>query len=278
MARCGSSGSARPGQARCCGSGCSGASQGRLGNFATATDTAQKACLIADEVRRPADIALAYWWAGFVSGHKGDIPDGLAISGARIQRLPRQPDQLSCCRSSRPRWAIPMRWPAAPSREYRCLKGHWHSIAAPNSLMARPGRASIWVSPICSTIATRECSIMPESILELARKHKYRAIEVDALLLLGDVHRNPSAPAREEAERCYSQACDLSSRTRVAARICALPDGSWATAHGIGAPGEGRAADRFGCQLCRSMGMVETAIQPGRAAHLNSSDSEAAVS
>jgi hypothetical protein len=48
------------------------------------------------------------------------------------------------------------------------------------------------------------------SVLQLACKHKYRAIEVDALLLLGDVHRNPVAPAPVEAERYYLQACDLS--------------------------------------------------------------------
>jgi predicted ATPase len=36
-----------------------GASHARLGNFAAATDAAQKACRIADEVRRPADIAIA---------------------------------------------------------------------------------------------------------------------------------------------------------------------------------------------------------------------------
>lgn len=37
-----------------------GASQARLGNFAAAIETARKACEIADEVRRPADIAIAY--------------------------------------------------------------------------------------------------------------------------------------------------------------------------------------------------------------------------
>ena len=37
----------------------------------------EKACLIADEVQRPYDIALAYWWAGFIWSHKGDVPTAL---------------------------------------------------------------------------------------------------------------------------------------------------------------------------------------------------------
>ena len=67
------------------------------------------------------------------------------------------------------------------------------------------------------------------SVLELARKHKYRAIEVDALRLLGDVHRNPSAPA-QGGRTLLSPGQRHVPRTRVAARICALPDCSRATA------------------------------------------------
>ena len=47
------------------------------------------------------------------------------------------------------------------------------------------------------------------SVLELARKHKYRAIEVDALRLLGDVYRSGAAPDQDEAERHYLQACEM---------------------------------------------------------------------
>src|SRR5262249_18488934 len=46
-------------------------------------------------------------------------------------------------------------------------------------------------------------------VLELARNHKYRAIEVDALRLLGDICRTGDASGREEAERYYLQACGL---------------------------------------------------------------------
>ena len=53
------------------------ASHAYLGNFREATATAQKACAVADEVQRPYDIALAYWYAGFVLSHQGNISSAL---------------------------------------------------------------------------------------------------------------------------------------------------------------------------------------------------------
>src|SRR5579872_3369469 len=48
-----------------------------------------------------------------------------------------------------------------------------------------------------------------EGALELARKHSYRAIEADALRLLGDVFRNPVVPDLQQAERNYLKACEI---------------------------------------------------------------------
>jgi tetratricopeptide (TPR) repeat protein len=48
-----------------------------------------------------------------------------------------------------------------------------------------------------------------QNVLELARKHKYRAIEVDALRLLGEIHKNIGASADAEAMRCYTQASEM---------------------------------------------------------------------
>src|SRR6478735_8515837 len=47
------------------------------------------------------------------------------------------------------------------------------------------------------------------SVLELARKYKYRAIEADAFRLLAEIYRSGAAPDQEEAERHYLQASEI---------------------------------------------------------------------
>src|SRR5262249_51734499 len=115
-----------------------------------------------------------------------------------------------------------------------------------------------------------------QAILELARKHKYRAIEVDALFLLGDVHRNPSAPAPEEAERYYSQACDLSVELGLRPEYarCQMALGQLFMESGR----EARAGQLIAsaAELCRDMGMAETALQAHHAVPLSSACSGAA--
>ena len=53
------------------------ASSAYLGNFQDALAAAREACAIADEVRRPYDMALAHWYAGFVQSHQGDVSGSL---------------------------------------------------------------------------------------------------------------------------------------------------------------------------------------------------------
>jgi hypothetical protein len=103
-------------------------------------------------------------------------------------------------------------------------------------------------------------------ILELARQHKYRAIEVDALLLLGDVLRNPSAPAPEESERHYAQACDLSVELGLRPEYARCQMALGQLFRESGREAKGGQLINSAAELCRSMGMAETAIQPGRAA------------
>jgi class 3 adenylate cyclase/tetratricopeptide (TPR) repeat protein len=254
-----------------------GASQGRLGNFAAAIDTARKACLIADEVRRPADIAIAYWWAGFVLEHKGDIP-------AALQYLEHG---FNVCRTGQINYLLPI---------ISTSLGHAYALAGraeqgipllEKALAFNRGAkftyGEAWSSVylgFANLLDNRYGGMLDEArnILELARKHRYRAIEVDALLLLGDVYRNPSAPAREEAERCYLQACDLSSELGLRPEYarCQMALGQLLMESGRQAEAE-RLIDSA-VQLCRSIGMVETAIKPDRVARLNSSSSGEAVS
>jgi tetratricopeptide (TPR) repeat protein len=254
-----------------------GASHGRLGNFATAIETARRACEIADEVRRPADIAIAYWWAGFVSEHKGDIP-------VALQNLEHG---FNVCRTSQINYLLPI---------ISTSLGHAYALAG-RARQGIPllekalafnrgakfaygeGWSGVYLG-FANLLDNRYEGMLDQarSILELARKHKYRAIEVEALRLLGDVHRNLSAPAPEEAERNYLQACELSDKLGLKPEYvrCQMALGQLLLEQGRQAEAE-RLMDSA-VQFCRSMGMVEAAIQPGHAVNLNSSYSGAAVS
>ena len=254
-----------------------GASQGRLGNFAAAIDTARKACLIADEVRRPADIAIAYWWAGFVLEHKGDIP-------AALQYLEHG---FNVCRTGQINYLLPI-ISTSLGHAYALAGRAEQGIPLLEKALAFNRGAKFTYGEAWSSVYLGFANLLDNryegmldqarNILELARKHGYRAIEVDALHLLGDVHRNPSAPAREEAERCYLQACDLSSELGLRPEYvrCQMALGQLLMESGRQAEAE-RLIDSA-VQLCRSIGMVETAIKPDRVARLNSSSSGEAVS
>jgi class 3 adenylate cyclase/tetratricopeptide (TPR) repeat protein len=253
-----------------------GASQGRLGNFAAAIETARKACKIADEVRRPADIAIAYWWAGFVWEHKGDIP-------AALQNLEHG---FNVCRTSQINYLLPI-ISTSLGHAYTLAGRAGQGIPLLEKALAfnrgakfayGEGWSSVYLG-FANLLDNRYEGMLDQarSILELARKHRYRAIEVEALRLLGDVYRDPSAPAPEEAERYYLQACELSDKLGLKPEYvrCQMALGQLLMEQGR------QEAERLidsAVELCRRMGMVETAIQPERAANLNSSCSGAAMS
>jgi class 3 adenylate cyclase/tetratricopeptide (TPR) repeat protein len=254
-----------------------GASQGRLGNFAAAIETARKACLIADEVRRPADIAIAYWWAGFVLEHKGDIP-------AALQYLEHG---FNVCRTGQINYLLPI-ISTSLGRAYALAGRVEQGISLLEKALAFNRGAKFTYGEAWSSVYLDSANLLAQryggildqarNILVLARKHRYRAIEVEALRLLGDVHRDPTAPALEEAERYYLQACDLSSELGLRPEHvrCQMALGQLLMESGRQAEAE-RLIDSA-IQLCRSLGMVEAAIQPGHAINLNSSYGGAAVS
>jgi hypothetical protein len=140
-----------------------GASHGRLGNFEAAIDAARKACLIADEVRRPYDIALAYWWAGFIWSHKGDVPMAL-------QHLEHG---FEVCRASQINYLVPIlstSWATlcagGAAEEWRCLRRRWDSLAPANSPM---GSLVECVLGFANLLDNRyeECWIMPAAFSNL---------------------------------------------------------------------------------------------------------------
>jgi class 3 adenylate cyclase/tetratricopeptide (TPR) repeat protein len=185
-----------------------GASHGRLGNFQIATEFARKACLIADEVRRPHDVALAYWWAGFIQSHKGDLP-------LALQHLEHGFD---VCRSSQIVYLIPI-LSTTLGYTYVLAGRITEGISLLTNAVAFSRGARFTYGEAWSSVYLGFANLLDnryegmldhaEGVLELARKHGYRAIEADALRLLGDVLRSPAAPTRQEAERNYLRACEI---------------------------------------------------------------------
>ncbi|HZR72615.1 ATP-binding protein [Bradyrhizobium sp.] len=232
-----------------------GASHGRLGNFAAATEFAQKACLIADEVERPHDIALAYWWAGFIQSHKGDLP-------LALQYLEHGFD---VCRSSQIRYLVPI---LSTSLGYTyALAGRMaEGISLLTKAVGFSRGARFTYGEAWSSVYLGFANLLDNkyegmldhatSALELARKHGYRAIEADALRLLGDVHRNPAALDPEAAERNYLKAVEICLELGLRPELarCQI-----ALGHLLKASGRRAEADRLldsAEQLIASMGAV----------------------
>jgi class 3 adenylate cyclase/tetratricopeptide (TPR) repeat protein len=247
-----------------------GASHGRLGNFEAAIEAAQKACLIADEVQRPYDIAIAYWWTGFIWSHKGDVPMAL-------QNLEHG---LEVCRASQINYLVPI---LSTSLGYTyVLAGR---PAEGISMLTRAlgfSRASkftygeAWSSAylgFANLLDNRYEGMLDHArrVLELARKCKYRAIEADALRLLGDVYRGDPAPDQEEAERHYLQACEMCLELGLQPEYARCQIGLGQTLVLLGREAEAEQLFDQAAQLCHSMGLVLPDVQFERLAALNSS-------
>jgi class 3 adenylate cyclase/tetratricopeptide (TPR) repeat protein len=247
-----------------------GASRGRLGNFPAAIDAAQKACLIADEVKRPYDIALAYWWAGFIQSHKGDVP-------AALQYLEYG---FEVCRSSQVNFLVPV---LSTTLGYTyALSGRTAEGIALLTKALGFSRASkftygeAWSSAYLgfAKLLDNDYEGMLDharGVLELARKHKYRAIEVDALHLLGDVYRRGPAPDQDEAERHYLQAREMCLELGLRPELARCEIGLGQTLVQSGRQAEAERLFDSASQLCRSMGLVLPDVRLDRPADLNSS-------
>ena len=109
-------------------------------------------------------------------------------------------------------------------------------------------------------------------MLELARRCKYRAIEADALRMLGDVYQGGGpAPDQEEAERHYLQACEIYLELGLRPELARCQIGLGQVLVQSGRRAEAEPLFDAASQLCRSMGLVLPEIHPDRLPHLNSS-------
>jgi class 3 adenylate cyclase/tetratricopeptide (TPR) repeat protein len=246
-----------------------GASHGRLGNFEVAIDAARKACLIADEVQRPADIALAYWWAGFIWSHKGDVPTAL-------QHLEHG---FEVCRASQINYLVPI---LSTSLGYTyVLAGRpAEGITLLTKALGFSRASKFTYGEAWSSVYLGFANLLDNNyegmldhaqrVLELARAHKYRAIEVDALRLLADIYRNGTAPIQEEAERHYLQACEMCLELGLRPEYARCQIGLGQTLMQSGRRAEAERLFDSASQLCRSMGLVLPDVRLDHPANINS--------
>ena len=247
-----------------------GASHGRLGNFEIAIEAARKACLIADEVQRPADIALAYWWAGFISSHKGDVPIAL-------QHLEHG---FEVCRASQINYLVPI-LSTSLGYTYVLAGRQAEGIALLTKALAFSRASKFTYGEAWSSAYLGFANLLGNNyegmlehgqrVLELARAHKYRAIEADALRLLADIYRNGAEPIPEEAERHYLQASEMCLELGLRPEYARCQIGLGQTLMQSGRQAEAERLFESASQLCRSMGLVLPDIKLERSATLNSS-------
>jgi len=231
-----------------------GASHGRLGNFEVAIDAARKACLIADEVRRPADIALAYWWAGFVWSHKGDL-------GEALQALEHG---FEVCRASQINYLVPI---LSTSLGYTYVLAGRHAegiqlltkalaLSRANKFTYGEAWSSVYLG-FARLLGNEHEGMLDHArgVLDLSRARKYHAIEADALRLLGDVYRSGPATNAEEAERHYLQACEIYVELGLRPEHARCQIGLAQTLRQSGREAEAERLFAQAAQLCESMGL-----------------------
>ena len=188
------------------------ASNAYLGNFQEATVAAREACAIADEVRRPYDIALAYWYAGFVLSHQGKVTDALVSLEHGYQ----------VCRSAQISFLIPV---LSTSLGYAyTLAGRAEGIGLLTKALEFSRSAKFHYGVAWSTTylglaklhAGRTEGVLDHArhAMELASHHHYRAVEVTARRLMAEACRHLGEA--ESAEAFYRQslqlACELGLR------------------------------------------------------------------
>ena len=186
------------------------ASHAYLGNFAEARAAAEKACAIADEVNRPYDVALAYWYAGFVLSHQGKVTEAL---------VPLQ-HGFQICRSAQISFLIPV---LSTSLGYAyALSGRGEegvallSKALEFSQSARFHYGVAWSTSYLGfaklhTGHNDDVGILARNAIELASTHHYRAVEVAARRLMAEAcqHRGEFIQAGDFFRHSLALATEL---------------------------------------------------------------------
>jgi class 3 adenylate cyclase/tetratricopeptide (TPR) repeat protein len=184
------------------------ASHAYLGEFQAAIAAGRQACAIADEVRRPYDVALAYWYAGFVSSHKGDVPAGLALLEHGFE----------ACRSAQINFLIPV-ISTSLGHTYVQAGRISEGVELLTKAVGMSRGAKFHYAEAWSTLNLGFAKLLnglskgvfddAQRIRDLARSRRYRAVEVASCRLMGDACRNCDGPGREAAEFHFLEACEL---------------------------------------------------------------------
>ena len=185
------------------------ASHAYLGEFQAAIANGRQACEIADETQRPYDVALAYWYAGFVWSHKGDIRGGLALLE----------HGFGACRAGQINFLIPV---ISTSLGHTYV--HAGQVSQGVELLTKAVEmsrgAKFHYAEAWSTIYLGFAKLLNGHgngvfddalrIRNLARSCKYRAAEATSCRLMGEACRRGDGPGREAAESHFLEACEIS--------------------------------------------------------------------
>ena len=185
------------------------ASHAYLGNFEAGIAAGRQACAIADEVRRPYDVALAYWYAGFVWSHKGDIQASLTSLKHGFE----------ACRSGQINFLVPV-VSTSLGHAYVEAGRTTEGVELLTKAVGMSRAAKFYYAEAWSTIYLGFAKLRAghiegafedaQKIRDLARSHKYRAAEATSWRLMADACRRGDGPGREAAERYYLEACEIS--------------------------------------------------------------------
>jgi class 3 adenylate cyclase/tetratricopeptide (TPR) repeat protein len=184
------------------------ASHAYLGNFREADVAAKRACEIADEVQRPYDIALAYWYAGFVLSQQGDNAGALTSLEHGFQ----------VCRSAQINFLVPVLSTSlgyAYAQSGRADEGiALLSRALEMSQAAKFQYGVAWSTTLLGLgkmQAGRGDGVLQlaQHAMDLASSHGYRAVEVSARRLAAEAHQHEGSLAAAEA--AYLQSLELAS-------------------------------------------------------------------
>jgi tetratricopeptide (TPR) repeat protein len=235
-----------------------GASAAYLGDFARAAPICQQACEIADEGRRPYDVALAYWYAGFVASHQGDV------SKASIDLE----HAWGVCNTNQVYSLLPILGTTLGytyALSGRLADGIKHLERAVGlSCKANFAYAEAWSTTylgFAKAIAGQYAHVLKDAsrALELARKHNFRAVEAAALRLLGDYHLRNATRDAKAAEAQYSLGSDIASECGMRPELAHCLRGLAEARLTLGKSCEAQIVLERSRKLCNEMGLKEVA-------------------
>lgn len=233
-----------------------GASAAYLGDFARAALICKEACGIADEGRRPYDVALAYWYAGFVASHQGDVCKALiALEHA-----------WGVCNSNQVYSLVPILGTtlgytyALSSRKADGIKHLEQAVGF--SCKANFAYAEAWSTTyrgFANAVAGQYAHTFKDAnrALELARNHKFRAVEAAALRLLGEYYLHGATRDAIVAEVQYALGSEIASELGLRPELAHCLRGLAEARFTLGRSGEAQIALERSRKLCNEMGLRE---------------------